>query len=241
MSISIDQAENYQYITLPISHIRKEKFRRILPAINGGDVLDLGCGYTGHYWALGYAHKIDSLSFYDLVEENIHEQADNIEKLSPYTIEEYFSDTLDFLYQESLLPADLTSTDIANNIIGKTIDIRTFDFMIDKSDAQFDTILSMEGVEVADTYDQLISTFKNVKSMLRPKGKFLGVTMSYDQVLPGTQKHIDMRRDGRLNPGSEMLRKAFSETGWILEEADVFKTLTPNYEYAMFFVARHAD
>lgn len=241
MSISIYQAENYQYITLPISHIRKEKFRRILPVINGGDVLDLGCGYTGHYWALGYAHKIESLSFYDLVEENVHEQADNIEKLSPYSIEEHFSDTLDFLYQENLLHTGISTTDIANNIIGKTIDIRTFDFMVDKTDTQFDTIISMEGVEVADTYDQLLSTFRNVKTMLKPGGTFLGVTMAYDQILPGTQKHIDMRRDGRLNPGPEMLHQAFSETGWTLETADVFKTLTPNYEYAMFFVARHAD
>lgn len=239
MTTFIDTADNYQYIFRPLSHMRREKFKRIVGRIEGGDILDLGCGQAGHYWAMGYAHKADSLSFYDVVDENIAEQISNIETLSPEFIDTHFTETLDFLYGEKILPRDIGATEIAQNIVGKTVDIQVFDFVNSKVDRQFDTILAMESVEIADSYEDFVKTLKNVKTMLRPGGLFLGVTLPYDELLPTTQEQIDIRREGILNPGVEETRQAFTDAGWFLERLETYKTLQPNYEDAICFYARH--
>lgn len=239
MSTFIDTAENYQYIFRPLSHMRREKFKRIVAAIEGGDILDLGCGQAGHYWAMGYAHKADSLSFYDVVPENIDEQINSIETLSPDFIDTHFQETLDFLYGENILPRDCDAQSIAADIITKTADIQVFDFVKDKVDRQFDNILAMESIEIADTYDDYVSTLRNAKGMLRLGGLFLGVILPYDELLPTTQEQIDIKREGILNPGVEQTRDAFSDAGWDLQRLETYKTLQANYEDAICFYARH--
>lgn len=240
-STFIDTADNYQYIFRPLTHIRKEKFKRIVSQIDGGDVLDLGCGQTGHYWALGYAHKVDSIAFYDVVEENINEQIVNIENLSPDFIDENFQNTLDFLKAEEIIPEDMTSRDIAENIISKTADIRTFDFSNDRTDDTFDIILAMESVEIADNYEQFVATLKNVRSMLRPGGKFIGLILPYGDLLPSTQEQINIRREGRLNPGMEMTLRGFSDAGLRMDKVETYATMQQNYEEAICFYASRGD
>lgn len=239
MPTFIDTAENYQYIFRPLSHMRKEKFKRIVAAVEGGDVLDLGCGQAGHYWAMGYAHKAETLSFYDVVPENIDEQIASIETLSPSFIDEHFLETLDFLYAEHILPASQNAQTIAADIIGKTVDIQVFDFVKDNVDKQFDTVLAMESIEIADTYNDYVSSLRNAKSMLKPGGLFLGVILPYDELLPTTQEQIDIKREGILNPGVEQTRDAFSDAGWDLQRLETYKTLQANYEDAICFFARH--
>ncbi|MDE1171625.1 MAG: methyltransferase domain-containing protein [Verrucomicrobium sp.] len=240
MSTFIDTADNYQYMFRPLSHMRREKFKRIVARVGGGDVLDLGCGQAGHYWAMGYAHKADSLSFYDIVPENIAEQQASIETLSPDFLAESFGETLGFLGAEGIIPQPVDPQSIAENIVGKTVDVRVFNFIHDKADRQFDFVMAMESIEIADTYAEFVSSLRTAKSLLKPGGLFLGVILPYDVLLPTTQEQISIKREGILNPRVEETRQAFSDAGWNLEALETYKTLQANYDEAICFYARHA-
>jgi cyclopropane fatty-acyl-phospholipid synthase-like methyltransferase len=239
MSTFIETADNYQYFYRPMSVMRAEKFSRILSQIKGGDVLDLGCGQAGHYWALAYAHRVNSISFYDVVEENIAEQLMSIENLSPEFIEENLMETVDYLRDKGYLPANLSLDEIAENIITKTKDIRVFDFVSDTVDKKFNYIMAMESIEIADTYDDFVQSLKNAKSMLKDDGLFLGIILPYDELLPFTQDAINIKREGVLNPGIEETKQAFAEAGLKLEALETYETLQPNYSTAICFYARH--
>lgn len=241
MSTFIDTADNYQYFFQPMSLMRREKFARILSKIKGGDVLDLGCGQAGHYWAIAYAHRVNSISFYDVVEENIAEQLMSIENLSPEFIEDNLMDTIDHLKNEGDLPANMSVEEIAENIITKTKDIRVFNFVTDNVDKKFDYIMAMESIEIADTYEDYVSSLKNAKSMLKDDGLFLGIILPYDKLLPFTQDAIDIMREGVLNPDVEETKKAFADAGLKLEALDTYQTEQPNYSTAICFYAKHAD
>ena len=230
-------SENFFHLFQSLSWMRGEQFRRVVSRVEGPDVLDLGCGFTGYYWAMGYAHKANSISFYDVVPENIEALTNYIEMLSPEDVEANFSETIEFLRDESIIPANMSAEEIVENLISKTADIQVFDFLSDQTNQAFDTVMALQAIEINDTYEEFVQSLNNVKTMLKPGGQFIGIILPYDEVLPITADEIAIRKEGRLNPKYDDVVKAFKESDLELSEIDTFDTKQYNYRTAIVFRA----
>lgn len=237
MSIPIETADNFEYIHRPLTQARREKFRRVCAKVRGGRVLDLGSGYTGHYWALGYLSRAQSISFYDAVEENVALQRQTIDQLSPEYISSYLHPTVQFLKEEHLLPTEWSNEQIATDLLSKVETIEVFDFARDTAATMFDTVLALESIEIAESVEELHRSVATARSLCRVGGQFVGLALPYTELLPTTSEAIALRREGRLNPGLEELREAITRSGFRLVGLETYETGTPNYPQGIVFDA----
>lgn len=236
-SIPIETADNFEYIHRPLTLARREKFLQVVSRVRGGRVLDLGCGYTGHYWAMGYLSRAESISFYDAVSENISLQSQTIEQLSPDYIEAHLSDTVDFLKAHKLLPDEWDYSAIASNLIEKIEQILVFDFAKDTPNSKFDTVLALESLEIAESQLELERSCATAHALLKPGGQLIGLALPYTELLPQTAEAIALRREGSLNPDSQQLESALKLAGFEVSYLKQYETGTPNYPIGIAFEA----
>ncbi|MBN8550033.1 MAG: hypothetical protein J0M12_12015, partial [Deltaproteobacteria bacterium] len=85
------------FIYQPPSRHREQVFRLLCQQITGGNVLDVGCGAVGHYWALAYAGRVSSFTLSDKDRGMIELEMQRIEMLTPDTLNVRFPGTLSLL------------------------------------------------------------------------------------------------------------------------------------------------
>lgn len=227
-----------EYIYWPLSSNKRLVFDRVIRHVNGGDVLDLGCGEAGLYWALGYAQKVNSLSFYDINKDHLDALSAQLEKISPEDLDGNFSDTLEWLARENIIGAG-SHEFIAASMVEKTDVIKLYNFKEDQTERQFDTVLCIESLQVADTQDGLNALVVNAASLVKTGGQMIGISWRYNARTEHTDNLIAMQYDGLLNPDLSSFNIAFDEAGLDIEELCLVQTPdVSNYHNAILFRVR---
>lgn len=202
----------FDYIHNPISPYRKKIFEKVIATIQGGDVLDLGCGQVGHYWAMGYALRAHSLTFSDYSPENIAAQSHHIALLTPDVLVEQFNDTLSYLTAIHCIPnSPTTPRDIATAILSNTKAITAFDFLRDSGPPQFDHILAIESLECVNSEQDLRVALRTAVHLLNPGGHLAVAVLRYDQVTETTETLVQERLGGLLNPSAEVFKRVLTQ------------------------------
>lgn len=141
------------YIFDPITSNRKAVFEKVIAKIpDGSRVLDLGSGPIGHYWSLGYAHKVRSISYWDRSEKFLGELQSEINSLSPEYLQAHFADTIAFLKSSKIIPS-LSYEKICEDMISKIDSIQKFDFLADSTEEKFDAVVCIESMECVNSTD----------------------------------------------------------------------------------------
>lgn len=226
------------YIYWPLSSNKRLMIDRVMGQVTGPDVLDIGCGEAGLYWALTYASKIKSMSFYDLDKDATDTLLRQLDEISPDYLERHFSDTVNYAKAQNVLAANISFDDLAISLIEKTHSVRPFNFRQDKSDERFDTILSLESLQVADTQEELSNQVANTASMLKSGGKILGIGWCYDRLDAETEMLIRLKSFGRLNPSARQYETAFAAAGLTVTQMEtIVTTEIHNFSRAVIFSA----
>ncbi len=224
------------YMYYPMTPYRARIFSEVLAHVKGKDILDLGCGQGGVYWALSYCFDCRSISFFDYYEENLEEINRQLTSISPEFLEQNFGKTIEFLSQKRLIPSQSTPFDIACHLLDKVEIVKQFDFRINSTTRTFDTVLAIESLECVNSLEELMSVLQVCHELLREGGQLVGIAARYDTFTDRTQELIDARFAGALNPDEDMLLKAFLESGFSV--IDVKTVSTPelhNYSHAVLF------
>lgn len=204
--------EYADYIYEPMRAYHKEIYKRVIAAVQGNDICDLGSHAVGHYWALGYIERVQSYSCYDLSGEALSIFTDTINALSPAILQDRYAETLDFLYENSIISADVTA--LAHQLKSKLKRIRQFDFLKDKPDQVYDTVLALESLLVVDTEEDFFAATKVAYDFLKDGGTLLMLLSQYDSETAPVQEMQNHRIEGRLNPGAELANRALSDRGF---------------------------
>lgn len=219
-----------EYIYWPLSSNKRLVFDRVIRHVNGGDVLDLGCGEAGLYWTMGYAGKVDRIDFLDRDAEAISSLKQQLEKWSPDHMDEHFSDTLAFI------GADDRET-LAMDILEKTGSFLQDDFCNLPANAAYDTILCVESLHVADTQAGLNNSVLALSRHLKQSGRIMGISWMYDTLDDSTKALIGFGSFGALNPGETEFGEAFSNAGMTARIETVFTPEIHNFSKAVIFEA----
>ena len=223
------------YIYWPLSSNKKLVFDEVIRRVKGGDVLDLGCGEAGLYWALGDTDKTDSVSFLDINEGHVQSISEQIEKISPDYLNENFGTTIDWLKEKSIV-SHRDITDLATDLIEKIDDVSVFDFQKQNPSKTYDTALCIESLQVADNQETLNSQVVNVSRFIRENGSLIGISWVYNEFNDHTQGLVNLKYDGLLNPDQDAFKKAFEYAG--LQIIELKTVQTPdinNYHKAVVF------
>jgi SAM-dependent methyltransferase len=224
------------YVNFPITPYRKKLFTEVISCINKGNVLDLGCGQAGTYWALGYADRVDSITFVDYHESNIRATNKQLNELSPSVISEQFGDSFGFLQSAGILSPHSNEINVAEAIIEKVVSVDKLDFLDMCFKERFDFILSVEALECVNDYMQLKQVLANCFQALASDGRLLGVAAMYDVFTDRTRELIEVRLEGSLNPDEQILLKAFEESGFTVSFTTTVQTPERfNYSKAVIF------
>ncbi|MCX7997076.1 MAG: class I SAM-dependent methyltransferase [Patescibacteria group bacterium] len=205
----MDQSINcyFDYIQNPISAYRKALFKKCIASITGGDVLDLGCGAVGHYWALGYVSRVNSYSLYDYSAETIAFQSQRIDEIEPFLLADKFGDTLAYLKKSALLPKNYPLHQLTADLIVKLRQVKKFDFLKDHPEHQFDHILAIESLECVQNLTQFKNGLRRTLRMLKPGGHLAMVVLHYDRITTHTEQLIQNKLEGRLNPDESSIQQ----------------------------------
>ncbi|MBN8550032.1 MAG: methyltransferase domain-containing protein [Deltaproteobacteria bacterium] len=236
-ALPVETADNFEYIHRPLTQARREKFLQVVSRVRGGRVLDLGCGYTGHYWAMAYLNRATSISLYDAVEENIAQQLQTIEQLTPEYIETYLGETVQFLKANKLLPTDWDNARIASSLIQMMEEVSVFDFSKDEPTQTFDCVLALESIEIAASREELLRSCATTRALLQKGGQLVGLALPYETLLPSTLEAVALRREGLLNPNMTEFSSALSANGFEITHLHEYETGTPNYPRGIAFEA----
>lgn len=228
--------EYAQYIDEPITSYRKTIFDKLIRQISGGSVCDLGSHAIGHYWALGYAERVDEYSLYDISKEALLLQQQIYDNISPGFLEEAYADTLDFLHSEGL--AQDNTVLHAYELQDKLEDITRFDFLQDIPERQFNWVIAIESLEIVENLDELYQSFRTAKQLLIPEnGTLLAVVLPYEDHDDGVACLCQAGLEGLLNPSSKMVHDVLAETGFTSVNIDNVQTNMRNYSHAHFITA----
>lgn len=225
------------YIDQPVTPYRKEIFDKLIRRVSGGRVCDLGCHAVGHYWALGYAERVDDIALYDLSEDALKMQQYEIDMLSPDSMEERFGDTLRFLRESNITNSDLES--MAFSIQEKIGSIRQFNFLTDEPDETFDWVLALESLGVVNTREEYETAFHTAKKLMKPGNSTLfAIHVPYET----ESEYVEFLRsgliEGRFNPSLEVTNQTLESLGFSHHSVEKIVTNEPNYPIAHFITAR---
>ena len=226
------------YIYNPLTPYRQEIFKRLVAEVKGGDVLDLGCDHVGHYWALGYAARVQSYSLYDYNADSVERQQNEIESLSGDKLNEYFSETIEFLMQENLLPANTDMDQIAEWMIGKLDQCDTYDYLNSTPEREFDYIIAVESLEAVHSTKDFEKALANVKSLLKPSGKLVTIILPWDEENEDITERVEAGREGLWNPNIDQILTSLAKSGFQGVQHSHYKTLMDNYTNAWFITAQ---
>ena len=101
---------SFDYVKEPISKKSQEIFRNLISTVDGAEsVLDIGCGSTAYFWALGYITNVQSVSFSDRTTEHLNALTENLNDLLKLDeMPAAFEETLRFLQEEKLAPEGMS-------------------------------------------------------------------------------------------------------------------------------------
>jgi len=222
-----------EYIFEPLNPARKVKFKKLFSKVNGADVLDLGCGYAGLYWALSYFERVKNIYFYDYYAFNIDILNLIIQKLTPEYIQENFADTVAFLKKIKLIDPTKSILKIAEELLSKIKHVKIHDFLCDLPNCTFDVVISSEAIECVEDEDEFNKVLKNIFNALKPMGKLIGNILNYNKLTEFTQSLITQKMDGKLNPNEVELRMYLEKQGYtnICIEVIRFRSLGNRSKY----------
>ena len=228
----------FDFIYEPITPFRKLIFEKLVSKVKGQKILDLGCGQVGHYWALGYCGKIQTVDFLDYHDSNIQILSEKIATLDPLVVEENFSDTIKFLHDSKIIN-NQNYQEIAFNLVSKIQHQEVFNFLKDQWNQKYDTVLAIESLECVNTEEEFILALNNTAKLLKPNGKLLALVLRYKVGDDYTNKLISDKMEGSLNPDQEKLKKLFQksnlELSWI---QTIYVPELHNYPEAIFLEAQ---
>ena len=228
--------EYANYIEEPLVPYRKNIFQKLIQQISGGDVCDLGSHAVGHYWALGYAERVNTFSFYDFSDDALVMQQEAIDMLSPMEIQERYGDTLEFLRISGMVSEDSEITALA--IQEKFEGTKQFNFLEDDPSEQFNWVIAFESLEIVKTPDEYIQSFKTARKLLREDtGKLLSVVVPYLNHDKDVECLCNNGLEGLLNPDLDETRSAIDQAGFKDFNLEIVKTHMENYPDAYFITA----
>jgi len=223
------------YIYWPLSSNKRLVFSEVTSLVQQGDVLDLGCGEAGVYWALGYADKARSLSFVDINKEHIKNTHEQIERLSPDYLSENFEESVDWLIEKNIIPSQGLD-EVAINIIEKVDAVSVFDYQTESLSKAYDTVLCVESLHIADTQSEFNAQVEKISHLIKPGGNLVGISWRHNAVDANTQNLIHLKYDGQLNPDQEAFKEAFDKANLkIIELKTVSTPDINNYHEAIIF------
>ncbi|MBA3823056.1 MAG: hypothetical protein H0X24_04005 [Ktedonobacterales bacterium] len=193
---------------------KRHVFREVLAPIGGGDVLDLGCGPVGHYWALGYITRAASLTYADRSPTYLADLAAQIDACTPAWLLEQFALPLAFLAAERGVPMAALAQDLAAAFAEKPMRSLPCDFTTDDLGGPYDAILSVEGISCAHDGAHLVAIAQRMRAALRPDGACLGVWLRFGHRDAYVQSLIAQGLESAYNPSPEEMREAFAAAGF---------------------------
>lgn len=230
-SIEIQQAVppcSCRFVSLPLSDYRRKVFQECGSLFENlqGDILDFGCGIAGLYWALGYIHKVSTLSFLDRSPLALDDLRNQLSNTSPQMIEENFAPTLDELEASFSSKKSWQRDLLAEYIEQKSSLIIEEDFLraetATRHKRQFDGIISIQALQCVNSYLELVSACTNIRLMLKDSGRLIGVTLRYSEATNRIKTLIQHGHEGSLNPNPMNLAGALDEAGF---EVKMLKTV----------------
>ncbi|HVO29077.1 MAG TPA: hypothetical protein VMT81_03795 [Candidatus Paceibacterota bacterium] len=216
----------------------QELFKHLIRHVVGADVLDIGCGEIGYYWAMAYAHKVRSISFCDKNALNLKHLQRALDIFSPEFIAEYHADTMDFLKKEHIVPENYAFAAVAEDLLSKIKSIATCDFTKLGGTSRFDTILSVEAIECVDALSEFRNAMRSVYAVLNPGGLFLMAITPYDKMTDKVREYIDSGVEGKLNPGIVAAESELKSAGFTLETMETLPTGIDNYSTTIIVKAK---
>lgn len=215
-------------------------FQEVIGKIEGGDVLDLGCGRAGIYYALGYINSVNSTRFYDDWEEKLQILRKEYDQTSPEYLDAEYDSILEYLRSQKFSIPE-SNEEIASALLTKVKEIRKFDFTKEVSPYTFDHIISIKSIECVSNTEKFINALQNVYKMLKPGGLFSGVVLRYDSIdAKNKLQMVHQFSEGGINPDEQTIIESFQQTGYSTTQTKVinFPNLNPNYSEAVFFHAQ---
>ena len=222
----------------PLTKYGQMIFREVIRKITGDDVLDLGCGSVGHYWALGYMGRVKSITCVDSSAANIDLLTSTLATLTPEFLQFYYDDTIQFLQAEQFLPANSTYEELAEQLITTCTRALVADFKQDLSFlGTFDTVVALEAIECVDTQEEFLHVVRAIHQLLRPGGVFAGVITPYDTKNAYAQMFIDRGVSGNLNPQLADVKAALLQADFQQVQVRPMATHIYNYSQSLLIYA----
>lgn len=229
------------YIFDPITPNREKIFDLLIRRIPYCDkILDLGSGPIGYYWAMAYAHKVNSIHFFDSNEEFLKASSHTINILNPAYFEKNFTTTIEYFQANKLLQYDEAKIPtLLEHIITKIQAPEVYNFLYPpKQKNYFDVVLAIESIECVDSIAQLETVIKNIHTLLKPGGSLLQYSLQYSLESIEVVSSIQHGTEGRLNPSYNLSMEILRQTGFTIQynhcEA---KTYMQNYGMASYIHA----
>lgn len=206
-------------------------FDRVLSRV-AGRVLDVGCGSISHYWALGYFSRASEIVSFDRDAASIANLQNTLLELDPVFLRENYGDTLEHLaIDDASHAAAALIEQMAQQYVGDFRD--GFDAL-----ESFDTVLALESIECVDTFDEFQQLLKNLHRVLAVGGALHALVTPYERRIGMVDEFIDRGVEGRLNPGKDELRLAFSLSPFTEFELETVSTGIFNYGASYIIRAR---
>jgi len=213
-------------------------FQEVIRNVVGDNVLDLGCGSVGHYWALGYMGRVKSITCVDYSESSIAALSSTLATLTPDFLQSYYEDTIHFLQTEQLIDPVLTYDELAEQLIMTCTRVLAADFRQDFSFlGTFDCVLGLEAIECVDTPEEFLYVVQNIHRLLTPQGIFVGIVTPYDTKDAYTQMFIEQGVEGNLNPQLADIEAAFLHADFQHVHVKAIATHIYNYSQSLVIYA----
>lgn len=227
------------YIYDPISSSRMAIFEKLVSRVpRNANIIDIGCGPIGHYWALGYADRVKKIGFVDRDSIIINELEQEISNLSPKVVEKDFESTLRFL-EELDDGIVLNTSKLLEDLVTKCTHIQAADFLQDETiGSGWDCALAIESLECVESEFELRLATQNIYNSLDSSGLLLIYALRYDKQLRNVSPRNGQGTYGKLNPPHELLCSTLESVGFTIDFELEQKTKMSNYTSASFIAAK---
>jgi len=228
----------FEYIYQYPNEIKQRVFTQIISQITHGHVLDLGCGKAGLYWSLGYIQRVEQVAFFDYWADNCAFLQTSLNELSAGQLEKDYHRVASFLQTRQLLHPSCSFEELAEEIVTRMGDIRSFDFLTDMVQDRYDFILCLQSLECVSDTTELEQAIAQIHTMLHPGGTCLGTVLRYHSRTDFTEQLIAVKLDGQLNPPAELLEAAFRRNSFSQVALQNISIPESSYNEMLLFTAR---